>query len=202
MTARTPATARSRRTRAELAKAAHDQIASDGTLNGEAIAAAAGVSIATFYAHFETHDDAIAAALDTSLTDVVGVVERVFHIESLIENGLEQVLGLLIPAMHDVFQRESLVLRAAQSRLMAHQSTRQIYRGHEDRSIEHLTRHIDLGQKAALLRAGPPQKRAITMLVLLQGLHNPVLTKKRLDPMVADDLQRVLHALVGPTPAA
>ena len=53
------------------------------------------------------------------------------------------------------------------------------------------------GQKAGLLRAGDPHKRATSLLVLLQGLHNPLLTKKRIDPLVLDDHHRSVHALIA-----
>lgn len=198
MTVRAPATARSRRTREQLARAAHARLSDHGNLDADAIAQAAGVSAATFYAHFATHDDAIAAALDLSLTAIVGVAEQLFHIEALIEEGLDAVVGGLVSATHEVFRSESLVMRAAQARMSSHQPTREIYRGHEARSIEHITRQIDLGQKAGILRGGPPSKRATSLLVLLQGLHNPLLTKKRIDPVIFDDLHRSVHALLCP----
>ena len=197
MTVRAPATARSRRTRAELARAAHQELARGAALNADAIAEAAGVSTATFYSHFATHDDAIAAALDISLTAVVGLVERVFHIEALIEEGLSKVLQELIGGMHGVFHKESLVMRAALARLSVHQPTRRIYRTHEARSLEHLTRQIELGQKAGILREGRADQRATTLLVLLQGLNNPILTKKRIDLEIASDLHRAMQALLS-----
>jgi len=199
VTVRAPATARSRRTRSDLARAAHAGLAQTGTLNADATAKTAGVSTATFYSHFATHDDAIAAALDISLTAIVGVAEQRFHIEALIDNGLEKVLHGLIREMHGVFRSESLVMRAAVARLPQHQPMRQIYRTHEARSLEHLTRQIELGQKAGLLRQGQHHQRATTLLVLLQGLHNPLLTKKRIHPEVAADLHRAMHAVLSPT---
>ncbi len=196
MTVRAPSTARSRRTRAQLAEATHQQLSSSGSLDPDAIAAGAGVSTATFYAHFASHDDAIAAALDIALTAIVGEVEQRLHIEALIEDGLDEVLRSLVRAMHNVFQNESLVLRVAQARVSSHRASREVYRSHEARSVEHLTRQIELGQKAGILREGPPEKRATSVLVLLQGLHNPLLTKKRIDPLIADDLQRAIRALL------
>ena len=197
VTVRAPATARSRRTRANLAQAAHAHLAEHGTLNAETTAESAGVSTATFYSHFATHDDAIAAALDITLTAVVSVAERLFHIEALIENGLSAVLDDLIVEMHRVFRSESLVMRAALARLPSHQPTREIYRGHEARSLEHLTRQIELGQKAGLLREGQHDLRATTLLVLLQGLHNPLLTNP-IDAAVAADLHRSMYAVLDP----
>lgn len=198
MTVRAPATARSRRTREQLARATHEQLSDHGTLNPDAIAEAAGVSTATFYAHFATHDDAIAAALDISLTDIVGVAERLFHIEALIDDGLDAVVRGLVSAMHEVFRSEGLVMRAAQARMSSHQPTREIYRSHEARSVEHITRQIELGQKAGILRNGRSEARATSLVVLLQGLHNPLLTKKRIDPLVFEDLHRAVHALLSP----
>lgn len=198
MTVRAPATERSRRTRADLAKATHDVLARDCNLNADAIASAAGCSTATFYAHFETHDDALAAALDLSLTAVVGAAERLFHIEVLIENGLEAVVDDLVTGTHEVFRSEGPVMRAALARLALHRPTREVYRGHEARSLEHLRRHIELGQKAGILRGGPPVPRATSLLVLLQGIHNPILTRKRIDPLIAGDLHRAIFALLSP----
>jgi len=173
-----------------------DGLCKAGVLDPDAIAGAAGVSTATFYAHFASHDDAIAAALDKSLTAIVGVVEQRFHIEALIENGLDHVVANLVTGTHEIFLGESLILRAAQARMSTHQPIREIYRGHEARSIEHLTRQVELGQKAAILRGGAPGKRATSLLVLLQGLHNPLLTKKRIDPVVLGDLHRAVYALL------
>ncbi len=38
----------------------------------------------------------------------------------------------------------------------------------------------------------------MSLLVLLQGIHNPVIMKKRIDPVLADDLHRAMFAVVGP----
>ncbi len=197
MTVRTPATARSRRTRQQLATATHSQLRTHGLLDADAIAGVAGVSTATFYAHFARHDDAIAAALDISLASIVGAAEQRFHIEALIDQGLGTVVADLVKGMHEVFREESLVMRAAQARMSSHQPTREIYRGHEARSLQHLTRQIELGQRAGILRDGAPERRATSLLVLLQGLHNPLLTKKRIDPVVLDDLHRSVLALLA-----
>lgn len=198
MTVRVPATARSRRTRARLAGASRDALAAGGTLDAEAVAGAAGVSTATFYAHFGTHDEAVAAALDLTLARIVGVAERRFHIEALLEEGLETVIRRVVHESYAVFRAESGVLRAALARASIREPLREVYRSHESRSLAHLSRHIRLGQKAGLLRKGPPEGRAVSMLVLIQSLHNPLLTKRRLDPGVAKDMERSLLAVLGP----
>ena len=116
MAVRTPATKRSKQTRADLARAAHDEIARTGEVESDAIAKAAGVSVATFYSHFASHDDAISAALDLSLTEIVGVAEEEFLAEAFARDGLDLALTRLIAEMHRVFRKESLVLRADNKR--------------------------------------------------------------------------------------
>lgn len=198
MTVQVPANARSRRTRSDLARATHDELARLGILKADAIAAAAGVSTATFYAHFATHDHATAAAFDISLTAVVDVAKRRFHIEALVEDGLAVVLERLVTEMRRVVQAENLVMRAAMARLSANEHTREVYRGHEATILAHLTHQVDLGQRAGLLRTGPAERRAISLLVLLQGLNNPLLVDKHIDPVIASDLHRSMLALLSP----
>lgn len=196
MSTRAPATRRSQRTRAELAQAAHDALAATGTLQPDEIAAAAGVSTATFYAHFGTHDDAIAAGLDLALVSIVAVVDEEFHIEALIERGVPGVVERLVTRSHAVFRDESLVLRAALARHAIHPAIAEVYRSHEERSHAHLVRQVALGQKAGVLADGDPARRATSLLVALQGLHNPLLTKRRLDQAISNDLVRSIVALL------
>ena len=198
-------TARSKRsihTRGELARAAHDQIAQNGTLDAGAIAAAAGVSTATFYVHFATHDDAIAAALDITLSTVVESARRLIDIEALLERGVDPVIDDLVHEMHAVFRAESLVLRLAIARLAQHRGIRDVYRHHENVSYEHLARQIDLAQRAGLLGAGDPSHRATCVLVLMQGINNPLLTRAHLDDEVAGHLREALAVAIGSTVSA
>lgn len=192
-----PRTARSRRTRAELGRAVHDEVARTGTVDVEAIAAAAGVSPATFYAHFATHDDALAAALDRALTAIVDAGIEHFDIEALLEHGLDEVVERLVSRCHRVFRDEALVMRAALARLSHQRAIRDVYRHHEARAHEHYARQIVLGQKAGLLADGAPERRATSLLVVLQGLNNPLFTAARIDRAVADDLHRAIMALLG-----
>ncbi len=200
MTTRAPATERSRRTRAQLAGAAHEVVAREGAVLADRIAADAGVSTATFYAHFETHDDALAAALDLALSAVVDAAEARFHLEALLDRGVAAVAAEVVAAMHEVFRTEGPVLRVALARLPVHAGLRQVYRHHESRSLDHLVRQLDLAQKAGVVGGGPVVNRATSLLVVLQGINNPLLTKRHLEPSVAADLTRSIVALLEPGP--
>ncbi len=198
MATESPATARSRRTRNDLVQAVHDEVARTGSLDVAAITKVAGVSPATFYAHFDTHDDALAAAFGLSLDAVVGVLDQHFSVEALLEHGLESVVDGLVRETLSVFRVEALVMRAAVARIPHHRGMRDTYREREILSREKLTRHIDLGQRAKVLREGDPQDRAISVLVSTQGLNNPLLLGKRPNSAVVDDLCRAINALLAP----
>lgn len=190
---------RSIQTRSELARAAHDQIARTGSLDAPAIAAAAGVSTATFYVHFATHDDAIAAALDITLAAVVDVARRLFNIETLLERGVVPVIDEVVRDIHAIFHAESQVSRMAIGRFAHHPGIYDVYRYHENAGFDHLTRQIELAQRAGLLAAGTPAHRATCALVLMQGINNPLLTKSHLDPEVATHLREAIVAVLGAT---
>jgi len=193
---RHPQTSRSQRTRHDLSRAAYAHLAAEGTLDVAAVVAAAGVSAATFYAHFATHDDALAAALDIALQRVVGVGEQDFRIENLLNDGVDAVVGQLVEHTHDAFRSDSLVFRAAIARLPGHRGIRDIYRHHEAKSLAHFTDQITLGQKASLLDQGDPRERALALLVVLQGMNNPLLTKGPLAAGVSAHYQRALRAVL------
>ena len=198
MATRAAPTERSRRTRADLAVAVHDCVGQTGALDVAAVAEAAGVSTATFYAHFDSHDSALAAALDLSLEAVIGVSNRLFTVENLLDRGVELVVGDLVREVIAAFRVEALVMRAALARLPHHKGLRDVYRRREAGSHQHLARHVALGQKAGLIRPGDPDQRVTALLVLTQGLNNPLLLDLPPDGAVIEDLARAIVAVLVP----
>lgn len=188
---------RSIQTSGELARATHDQIARHGSINAGAIAHAAGVSTATFYVHFATHDDAIAAALDITLGAVVEVARKFINIEEFIERGVEPVIADVVHEIHAIFRAESLVTRMAIARFAHHRGISDVYHLHENAGLEHLARQIELGQRAGLLSAGNPAHRATCAIVIMEGINNPLLTRAQLAPEVATHLREALVAALG-----
>lgn len=176
----------------------HDEVARSGVLDVGAVAEAAGVSPATFYAHFDTHDDALASALDLGLGAVIGVSNRLFHIEALLEQGLDAVIDELVRGVVAAFRVEALVMRAALARLPHHRGIRDVYRRHEAASRDHITRQVELGQKAGVLGDGDPGQITTTLLVLTEGLNNPLLLGKRPGPQVVDNLRRAVVSVLDP----
>ncbi|MCP4962374.1 MAG: TetR/AcrR family transcriptional regulator [Actinomycetia bacterium] len=194
-----PASPRAQRTRTELSRAVHGQLASTGVLDVAAATEAAGVSQATFYSHFGTHDDALAAALDIGLTNVISTTENLIQVEILLDRGLADVVSQLVDDLVAAFRVESLVLRSALARLPQSRELRDVYRSHQATSREHLERHLGLAQKAGLVRRTDPAQLATTLVVLTQGLNNPLLLDEAPSAAVLTDLKRAILATLATT---
>ena len=179
-------TARSRRTRAALVTAVHAELRASGTCTAERVAAAAGCSEATYYAHFPTKDDAVAEAFGVALGALDDLSRRVFVRDELQRDGPVSVGARVERELVRYFRTESLVFRAALARLPEHRGIRERYRETERAVIEHL--HEVLGP-------GPDRDaRAEATLVISQGVNNPrLLRAPAADPVHA----RVAAALAA-----
>ena len=77
------------RTRLRLVEAVRHEIEDAGAFTAEQAARRAGASPATFYNHFGSKEDALAAAFAALMDDLVGHVETQLRVERLLELGLE-----------------------------------------------------------------------------------------------------------------
>jgi AcrR family transcriptional regulator len=183
-------TARSRRTRAALVAAVHAELRSSVTCTAERVAAVAGCSEATYYAHFPTKDDAVAEAFGAALDALDELSRRIFVREELRREGPAAVATRVERELVRYFRGESLVFRAALARLPEHRGIRERYRQTERTAIAHLH---------AVLEPGPDlASRAEAALVISQGVNNPrLLRAPAADPVhahVATALATVLAA--------
>ena len=189
---------RAQRTKADLKAAIHFEIARSGTLDVAAVTEAAGLSQATFYSHFGSHDDALAAALDISLTNVTEVSRSIVNIETILEMGLADMIDLLVEQLVVAFGVEAPVLRVALARLSQNTTIRDVYRSHQSAHHLHLTKQLELGQRASVVRAGEPDQLAAALLVSAQGLNNPLLLRTDGNDETMSALKRALLAILKP----
>ncbi|MCC6434970.1 MAG: TetR/AcrR family transcriptional regulator [Acidimicrobiales bacterium] len=177
---------KSARTRAALAAATRAQLAATASFTAEQVAARAGTSPATFYAHFPTKDGALAAAFELTLDDLVRRTNAVLRVEALLDDGLEQTCARLVEELIEVFRADALVFRAALARMVEVRPLREAYRRSEAASLAHLERFVTRGQAAGLVTGGPSGELAELVLVLCQGVNNPRLLRTRnARPLVA-----------------
>jgi AcrR family transcriptional regulator len=169
------ATGRSARTRAGLVEATLVRLRTDGSFTAEQVATDAGVSVATIYNRFpDGRDGLLAAAFDQSLERVVGASVETLTVENLLDNGLDRTMCTLVEELADVFTDEALVMRVALARLPESRLLRDIYRRHETIARQANRRFIELGQVANRISDGDADELADLLIVLGQGVNNPL----------------------------
>ena len=170
-----------------------------GAFTAERVAARAGTSPATFYAHFPTKDEALVAAFALVLEDLVTRTNAVLTIERLLDDGPEATCAALVAALIDVFSADALVFRVALARLHDSRALRDLYRRSEAASLAHLHQFVVRGQAAGLLAGGSPDEIAELVLVLSQGVNNPRLFRARrdgADRALADGWTAAMHRVL------
>lgn len=194
----TARTERSRRTRAALVAGVRDELRQTGTFTADTAADRAGCSVATFYSHFATKDDALASAFELVLVDLAAVIDTTLTNDALTSMGLDAAVEAWIERQVAFFRDESLVFRTALARLPFHRGIRHAYREAERVAMRHLVAVITGGQADGLVRAGEPEHLAEGFLVLSQGLNNPHALRPDAGPIRAH-LHRALVAALAPT---
>ena len=167
---------RSMRTRAVLVEAALGRLRTDGSFTAEQVAADAGVSVATIYNRFPGgRDGLLATAFDSALHRVAEAYSGPLTADHLLDHGLEGTMQTMVERLAEVFTDEALVFRAALARLSESRDIRDTYRQHEAAARAANRRFIELGQAAGRIAAGCPDELADLLLVVGQGVNNPVL---------------------------
>ena len=191
-------TSRAERTREALIDATVAALREDGSFTTEQVAGMAGVSVATVYNRVpEGRDGLLAGALDRALARLVAVTAAALDVEHLLDDGLECVMGALVDGLVEVFDEEELVLRAALARLPESRLLRDSYRHREAEARELNRRFVELGQLAGRIGAGDPDELADALVVLGQGLNNPVLLGHDDSPALAALLSAAMVALLS-----
>jgi len=193
-----PRDGRRGRTRSSLLTAAHASIAATGDLSPERVAGDAKVSTATFYTHFASKDEAIAAILDVALADVNGRGTQVLTIEHLLDHGLEATIRAALTGGIAGFREQHRVFRLALSRLPHARSIRDVYRRHEQEAHANLRRFLQLATAADQIRPGDLDAMTAVLLVTLQGLNNPLLRRPEGEELL-DELTRQVTGWLQPT---
>jgi len=166
-------TARSRRTRVALVAAVRAELRATATFTAEAVAERAGCSPATFYSHFGTKDDALTAAFDQTLTELVDMSTDALTTEAFVAHGVDATLETFVADQAQFFRRESLVFRTALSRLSHHRPLRDAYRDAERRTLTHLVTVFERLAEAGLVPPTEPAARAEAFMIASQGINNP-----------------------------
>ncbi len=174
-----PSRGKAQRTYDRLAAATLAEICENGGFTAESAARRAESSPATFFSYFPSKDEALAAAFDLALDELVKVAEQGLRIDDLLDRGLEPVLTDFVDDVVSYFTRYALAFRAALAQLPQSKSIRDAFRERQAHVLSHYQRFIELGQKSGFVRAGDAKIMADALLVITQGLNNPLLTTRK-----------------------
>lgn len=183
---------KAQRTYRSLVESTRAQIATTNGFTAELVAQRAGVAAATFYAHFPSKDDVLAAALDEVLSDLVTRTLDELQVEKLLEHGLRSVVTRAVSAAVEVFRADAGVFRLALARLPESRAIRRVYRRHQEVATADLTRFLKLGVAAGKVAPVDPDAATVALLVFFQGLNNPLLLQRN----GADDATEMLIDMV------
>lgn len=191
-----PAGRKAQRTHRALTTATRAVIAKTGGFNADQVADSAGVAPATFYAYFPSKDEALASALDDVLTELNERTLAACSIERLLDAGLRATVESAVDAALDVFTSSALVLRLALARLPESRTIRHVYRDHQREATTALHRFVELGIAAGRIADLDVFTATDALLVVMQGLNNPLLLGGRRDDRVAGHfVDMIVHLL-------
>ena len=164
-----PPLGKAARTRLRLVEAVRREIEDEGAISAEAVARRADSSPATFYNHFSSKDEAVLAAFDAAMADLVAFVETRLRVEAALEHGLTPFLRGWLTECVGFFRTNSLVFGAARALSPSSAELRRVFADRESEALVHYTRFVRLGQRAGLVRAGDPAALAEAWMLATQG---------------------------------
>ena len=189
---------RSERTRRVVVDATVARLRSEGAFTVEQVATDVGVSVATIYNRFpEGRDGLLAGAFDSALDRLV-TAGAVLTVEHLLDHGLEATLRAMVDGLVEVFTDEALVMRSALARLPESRVLRESYRRHEADARSRNHRFVQLGQAAGRITDDDTAGLADLLVVMGQGLNNPVLLGSAHRDRLVDHLTAALVAVLEP----
>lgn len=169
-----------------------------GSFQAEGVVARAECSVATFYGHFPTKDDALAEAFESSLEALLTLCEEWLDDGRLRDARLDQVLTGFADELVSYFRGSSLLWRAALGRMAESRRVRSVYRQADRRSLESAQRFVAGGQQRGVIRAGEARVLASALVVIAQGMHNVHLLRPGADVRIRAEVARAMVALLAP----
>lgn len=172
---------KSERTRGRLVAGTLDEICATGTFSAESVAARTGTSVASFYGHLVSKDEALTEAFSSALRALVEIARDCWNVERMLKLGLLPLCETGVQECVSFFREHTLVFRLGLAEHPNSASLRRVYREHEQQVLDGFVEFVRLGQRARMIRGDEGDVTAIALshLVLTQGLNNPHLLATR-----------------------
>ncbi|MEM7412791.1 MAG: TetR/AcrR family transcriptional regulator [Myxococcota bacterium] len=186
------------RTRLRLVDAVRAEIQSEGSFSAQSVAERTESSPATFYNHFPSKSDAILAAFDAVMVDLVSFVGRTLDVARALEMGLADFLADWTWQSAEFFHDNSVVFAAARSQMPGSPEFRTVYRTREAEALVHYVRFVRLAQRAGIARDGDPQALAEVLMLVSEGWNHPLVLRMTRGDAFHVELARSVQAMLAP----
>ena len=186
------------RTRLRLVAAIRDEVSATGNFSAESVAERAGISVATFYNHFASKDEALVAAYSALMRELVALLAEQCRIERLLDLGLRDFLAEWLVRAVDFFRSNSALFRLAQAATTTSAGMREVFRTHESEALDNYQRFIQLGQAANVVRAGDREALASVLLVMSESWNHPSMRHAGIASALHDEWVESLHRMLAP----
>ena len=193
-----PVAGKIERTRLKLVNAVRDEVKSSGDFNAEQVARRAGISPATFYNHFATKDQALIAAYENMMDNLVDLVANRCRIEKLLDQGMHDFMAEWVLSTTGFFSENASLFRLAQAAFGRSKDMRTLFREHEAAVIEHHRRFIELGQAARAIRQGNQLSMAQMLTVFSESWHHSLVQNLKAGDALHEELTRSLVRMLTP----
>ncbi|MEP5764858.1 MAG: TetR/AcrR family transcriptional regulator [Halieaceae bacterium] len=193
-----PAAGKLERTRQRLLQAIREEAQASGNFSAEQVAARAGISTATFYNHFATKDEALLAAGEGLLGEMLDMVREQCSIEKLLDQGLYDFAYAWLERAIPIFSNDASLLRLLGAATERSDDLKALARRHQESLLEVYARFIELGQAASVVRPGDKDVIARVLLVTAESWNHPLM--QRLEPGSAfhHEMSQTLARILAP----
>lgn len=193
-----PPRGKAARTRLRLVESVREEIEAEGNFSPDSVARRAASSPATFYNHFASKDEAVLAAFEAVMGELVEFVQQGLDVARALDEGLEAFLHDWTWTCIGFFRANNLLFSAARSRMSSRDDFRVVYLAREAEALEAYTRFVRLGQRAGLIREAEPEALAEVFLLTSEGWGHPRLRRATRGDALHEELVRSLHAMLAP----
>lgn len=177
--------------------AVREELRRTGSFTADAVAKSAGCSPATYFAHFRSKDDALAEAFAALLIDLQNFIGKVFEVEALRRLGTTAFARAAVADLVGYFRVETHAVRAGMAGVPENHQLLVAYKAAEDAIVGMVADFLTRAEAAQLLPGPDAARRAAAVVVVVQGLNNPLVLRAAADDPTHEGMVAAMAAVLA-----
>jgi AcrR family transcriptional regulator len=174
-----------------------EELRRTGSFTADAVAKSAGCSPATYFAHFRSKDDALTEAFAALLIDLQNFVAKVFEVEALRRLGTIAFARAAVADLVGYFRIETHAVRAGMAGVPENHQLLVAYKAAEDAIVGIVAGFLTRAEVAQLLPGPDAARRAAAVVVVVQGLNNPLVLRADADDPIHEGMVAAMAAVLA-----